>query len=277
MDGTESAHWKKLSPDAAFVDISDYARPAALRITAFLKHRSVGVLTVTSGFLVAGLAAAVFITGGSRVDLLTAVALIQVKNLLDAVDGSLARARKTPSRVGRFYDSFCDFITGAALFGAVGYLLARDAGAVAVPVAGAAFLSALLQNSLYCHHTVAHRLATGGDATSRMDERSSQAGTGPDGAAEWRLRFLFRAYVLIYAWQDELAARTDPGPLVAERPKGFLTMLSLLGLGTQLLELCLFLAAGRPGLYLWFVLGPMNLLAVGLVVWRRQGPRRIRV
>ncbi len=268
MEGAEPAHWKKLSPEADFLDISDYARPLAHRVVAVLRDRPVSVLTVTSGFLAVGVAAAALVAQGSYPAWLAAVVLIQIKNLLDAVDGSLARARNTPSRVGRFYDSFCDFIVGAALFSALGYLLGRDAGLSAVPITLAAFLSVLLQNSLYCHHTVAHRLATGGDTTSQLDERHST-----DGDNDWRLRFLYRAYVLIYAWQDEIASRTDNGPAVAKRPAGFLVALSLLGLGTQLLGLCLFLAAAQPALYLWFVLGPMNLYALVLIVWRRLNAR----
>lgn len=268
MDSSESGHWKKLSPEAAFLDISDYARPLAHKVVAVLRDRPISVLTVTSGFLVVGLAAAIFIMEGSYNGWLAAIVLIQIKNLLDAVDGSLARARNTPSRIGRFYDSFCDFIVGAGLFSALGYLLSRDIGFAAVPVALAAFVSVLLQNSLYCYHTVAHRLATGGDTTSQLDERDSA-----DDESDWRLRFLYRAYVLIYSWQDEVAALTDTSSGVARRPAGFLVALSLLGLGTQLLGLCLFLAAAQPVLYLWFVLGPMNLYALALITWRRHNMR----
>jgi len=269
MDGSESAHWKKLSPDAEFPDFSDYARPMAHRVVAFLLHRPISVLSVTSSFLLFGLLAAAFIAEGSYPSLLVAVVLIQVKNLLDAVDGSLARARKTPSRIGRFYDSFCDFIVGAAIFAALGYLLAQDIGLIAVPVALAAFLSVLLQNSLYCYHTVAHRLAAGGDTTSQLDERHSV-----DEDENRKLRFLLRAYVVIYSWQDDLAALSDSGASLGKRPKAFLTALSLRGLGTQLLELCVFLAIDKPGLYLWFILIPTNLFTMGLILYRRHSIRQ---
>lgn len=265
MEGSESTHWNKLSPEATFLDISDYARPLAHKVVAFLLDRPISVLTVTSGFLVVGVVAAAFVAEGSYTAWLVAIVLIQIKNLLDAVDGSLARARNTPSRIGRFYDSFCDFVVGAALFSALGYLLSLNIGFAAAPIALAAFASILLQNSLYCYHTVAHRLASGGDSTSKLDERFST-----DDKSDWRLRFLHQAYVLIYSWQDKVAASTDNSPAVASRPKRFLVALSVLGLGTQLLALCLFLAAAQPALYLWFVLGPMNLYALVLIVWRRR-------
>jgi|GEM_PF-4877859 len=180
MDGIESAHWKKLPPGADFTDISDYARPVAHRVVAFLQHRPVSVLDVTTSFLVAGLLAAACMVQGSYPGLLVAIVLIQVKNLLDAVDGSLARARKTPSRLGRFYDSFCDFLVGAALFASLGYLLARAIGPMAAVIALAAFVSALLQNSLYCYHTVAHRLRQAGipSAGSTSDRALMKTGTG---------------------------------------------------------------------------------------------------
>ncbi len=257
---------RKLPREHAFLDLSDYGRPVALWIVAFLLHRPIGVLSVTSTFLAAGLIAAALIALGSYPAWIAAAILLQVKNILDAVDGSLARARQTPSRLGRFYDSFCDFVVGLVVFAALGHRLAVEIGWPAVPVTAAAFLSALLHCTLYSYHTVAHRLAVGGDRTSRLDEVAAGAGGN-----DWRLRFLYRAYLAMYAWQDRLVARLDkkapPGP----RPRGFLTAVSLLGLGTQILELDLFLLAGWPTGYLWFILLPANLLAAGIVAMRRRG------
>ena len=46
--------------------------------------------------------------------MLAGIGLI-VKSFLDALEGSLARARNRPSRVGRFVDSVCDYIVNAAV------------------------------------------------------------------------------------------------------------------------------------------------------------------
>lgn len=254
----------KLPPEHAFVDLSDYARPVALRVVAFLLERPVGVLSVTSSFLVVGILAATLITVDSHAAWIAAALLVQIKNVLDAVDGALARARRTPSRLGRFYDSFCDFLVGAAIFAVIGVRLMPTLGGGAFILAAAGLVSALLQGTIYSYFSVAHRLAVGGDRTSRTDERSAGAG-----GQDWRLRVMYAAYLLVYAWQDRLIAAIDGQLIDHPLPRGFLTAASALGLGSQLLALCVFLIAGWPDGYLWFTLLPANAYAIFLLRWRR--------
>ena len=99
-----------------FIDVSDYARPVACRITRALVHTPITPLQVTCAYGVLGLIAALlFATGGYLSGVLAGILLL-AKSTLDAVDGSLARARQHPSRVGRFADSVCDYLVNAVVF-----------------------------------------------------------------------------------------------------------------------------------------------------------------
>ncbi|NIR44219.1 MAG: hypothetical protein GWN53_19055, partial [Gammaproteobacteria bacterium] len=57
-----------------------------------------------------GLAGAVCYAAGGPDLALVGTAALQAKNVLDAVDGSLARLRGRPSRIGRFLDTDMDAV-----------------------------------------------------------------------------------------------------------------------------------------------------------------------
>ncbi len=264
--------WRKLDRDARFPDLSDYARPAALALTARLVDTPVRSLHVTAAFIVCGLAAGALLAVPAPAALAGAAVLLQVKNLLDAVDGSLARAQNRPSRAGRYLDSVGDFAVNAAAFAGIGAALAPRLGLSAWLLAAAALLSALLQGTYYSVVTVAHRARFRPGILSRVDERAAP------GDAGLTVRILQRLYLALYGWQDRAVAsllpRPDPAsPLEAPfHPAVFtrrhLSFVSGFGLGTQLaLESAAAAAAavigpGVPFLVLCLLLaGPGNLAA----------------
>ncbi len=206
---------------------------------------------MTWAFIAAGLAAGWMIGAGTSGSWAAAAVLLQLKNLLDAVDGSLARAQNRLSRTGRFLDSVGDALVHAAVFAGIAWAAAPRFGhSVVWPLALVALVSALLQCSYYSFHTVAWRTLRRGDLVSRLDERSPP----PDGGRF--LAILHGLYVAIYGWQDRWVqawvgravgdpgavrtasglARLADGPLFA---RSHLTRVSVLGLGTQLLALTL--------------------------------------
>ncbi len=63
-----------------------------------------------------GLVAAVVLARG---DLLAAAVLLQLKTLLDNVDGALARATGQVTLVGRYLDTIADLVVNAAVFAAL--------------------------------------------------------------------------------------------------------------------------------------------------------------
>lgn len=272
MVGSRSNH--KLSDHERFLDLSDYGRPLADLIVAALLPTRVSPLHLTLGYTVVGLLAAGLFAAGGYAQGVAAGLLLLVKSALDAADGSLARARGRPSRVGRYLDSLCDFLVNLAVFGGLAWAEAARAGSAwSFPVAALALVAAMLEVSVVNYYYDLQRRLAGGDHTSLLDE--SQARPYP-----WdhpRLtRLLQRAYLAIYGWQDRLVARLDRlavAPLPAWRhapsPR-YLTATTALGLGTQLLLIALAAVVNRPFWALFFFLGPGTAFCAVLLFWRRR-------
>ena len=248
----------KVPASAAFVDYSDYARPAALWLVRRLLPTRVTPLHLTAAYTLAGAAAALLLARNSYLPL--AGALLIIKSWLDAADGSLARARQRPSRVGRFADSLADFAVTAMLFAALGFSSGRWL------LCTLAAVSLTLQCSAFSYYYVCHRAASGGDQTSRADESASTGYAYDNPRVLW---LVHKLYGMIYRWQDVLLARVD-GWLAPHKalPRGMLAAASLMGAGMQLLVIALCAAAGRPIWAAWAFVGPYNIYLAGLLVVR---------
>ena len=261
----------KVPPAHAFFDLSDYAGPAARWLVTRLIDSPVEPMQLTAAFTVAGVGAGALLALG-RLPWLAAILLV-LKGFLDAADGSLARARGHPSRVGRFLDSDCDFVVNVAVFGGLAAgAMARGGSVAALGLALAALVSAVLQVSLYNHYYVLYRAQTGGDQTSQPNEEKSAAYPWDNPA--W-LGPLFAAYRLIYGWQDAWMARLDrwAAPGVPPLTPAFMTAASVLGLGTQLLVTAACVVIGRPLLAPWLFVTVFNAYATLLLLIRRQQRR----
>ncbi len=258
----------KVPPAAAFLDVSDYARPFARWLVRRLLPTRVAPNHLTLGFTVAGLAAAALLAADRWLPL--AGFLLLVKSGLDAADGALARGRGRPSRVGRFLDSVADFVVNVGVYGGIAWAAVRATGQAGYFVLGGlALLSALLQVSLFNHYYVRYRAQTGGDRTSQLDEAHA-AGYPWDNPAA--LRFVFAAYRGIYGWQDQLVAALDralAGGSTRPLAPAFMTANSVLGLGTQLLAIAICAFVGQPVWALWLFATFFNLYALGLAFSRR--------
>jgi len=297
MTMQEGATAGKVPESARFVDLSDYARPLAAWIARRLRDTSVVAADVTVVWGVIGIVAAFcYATGGYRYALLGA-ALIQVKNILDAVDGSLARLQVRPSRVGRFLDSIGDAIIGAAIYLALAIAVARERPiAYAAALAAATLVLSLLQGSVFNYYQVRYRQRRGGDRTSLVKERLTEYDRvyyEDRPLALGLLRQLIAAYNWIYGWQDVLVQRLDrwaAAPLVAcgrqetaetlRDDRRLLTVLSALGPGMQILILDLYTIAGYRHLglalelFLWTIaLGGTLYAAAVILVLRRAATR----
>lgn len=261
----------KVRPEHHFLDLSDYARPLARRLTRALVPTPVMPVHVTLAYTLVGLGAAALYAQGAPGTTALAGLLLLVKSLLDAVDGSLARARQRPSRVGRFLDSLLDFALNAAVYLAIAWPWARAAGSPApLALALAALLSATWQGTAFNYYSVAYRLHVGGETTSRLDESGDDRMPWDDPRA---LRLLLALYAVIYGWQDRLMARLDrwvtPGqPPQAYTDRRFLTAVTAMGLGTQLAIIALCSWIGRPIWALYAFVGPFNAYFVGLMMYR---------
>lgn len=251
----------KVPAQHAFFDLSDYARPLARRLAENLPA-FVTPIHLTLAFTVVGLAAAWLFALGRYLP--WAAALLLLKSLLDAADGSLARIRQRPSRVGRFLDSVCDVLVTLVVFAAIAWneWQLHSFSLAIWWLALFAALSATFQCSIYSYYYVRYRAQTGGDQTSQTHETAR----GVAGDNPLALAILFNLYRLIYSWQDAVLDRLD-GLLAPNRPVSgrFLTLASVLGLGTQLLALAICAVFNQPVLGLILFVGPFNLYAMALL------------
>jgi phosphatidylglycerophosphate synthase len=183
-----------------------------------------------------GLAAAVEIARGR---LLAGAALVVAKTVLDNADGQLARATGSVSAFGRYLDSESDLLVDAALFAALGYAT----GGPLLALAGFLALTALLSVNF--------------NLRGLYERERGRQGAEPEEGGLVR-----RIYGLVYAPQDRAVARFVAWRLrragLAERlayhDRATIAVLHNLGLSGQMTVLAAFLAAGRPGLELWFVI-----------------------
>lgn len=244
----------KVPAEHTFLDLSDYARPFALwlvkRLPPFVTPIHLTLTFTAVGSIAAGLFA---------LDTLLPLAglLLILKSGLDAADGSLARYRQTPSRIGRFLDSVCDFIVTGLVFSGMAFAQWQTQPDNTVwVVAALAALSATFQCSVFSYYYVRYRAQTGGDRTSRVQE----TGEGFERDDPRLLAVLFTLYRLIYGWQDWLIARLD-FRLARQAPitPGFLTATTVLGLGTQLLVIAICATLSQPFVACYLFLVPFNL------------------
>jgi len=293
----DGATAEKLPKSARFIDLSDYARPAAAWLARRLHGTRVRAPHVTLVWAVIGLSGAYCFTVGTYPMALLGAAAMQAKNILDAVDGSLARLQNRPSRIGRFLDSICDAMVAAALCGALAVAVARDRPVgYAVVLASGALVLGLLQGSVFNYFYVLFRERRGGDTTSRVreeltqDDRERYAGRP---AALTTLRLLIVTYNWIYGWQDRLVQRVDrwtAEPLLPEQTNEaaamrddvkLLTVVSALGPGVTILILDLYAVAGARHLalslelFLWTVALGGTVYAAAIFVRLRRAAARL--
>lgn len=201
----------------------------------------------------------------------TAALLLQLKTLLDNVDGSLARATGQVTQMGRYLDTVLD--TGVNLLVFLSLAL-HGPGLWAWPLALGAYLVLMLLFSLDFNLKRLHRSASGGAAPAE----DVSAGAPPA-----VLAFFRGVYGAILAPQDRWIERWDARLFqrLAGRPLELATAaerlawhdrrsaggLANLGLSTQLLLLGLCLVFGRPFWYVYLVYA-MGLYALGLQLWR---------
>ena len=100
-------------------------RPISLRITrALLDTPLTPNQTTWVSFLVGGIGVALIFFGGFS-NLMIGMLLLQANNILDGIDGELARIRHQTSEYGAYLDSVFDEILNAGLMIGVGYHLSH--------------------------------------------------------------------------------------------------------------------------------------------------------
>ncbi len=237
--------------------------------------------------LLSGITSARFFAEGGYFSSLIGVLFIQLKNFLDTVDGYLARAKGLASRLGRFLDSLADAAVYICLFTGLAISLGESYGALpAFLLSYAAMLSAFLQCSVYNYYLVSYKTRLRGVGINRTDEGFREEETMRQRESlQGRITLMLQwIYQWIYGWQDRFVAAVDRLMLelaagraclprdAVERvwytDKVFLSLVSPLCFGTQILMLSILTLLGRPEQFLWFVITVGNLYALLILLWK---------
>ena len=224
----------KLAAQDKFLDLSDYGRPFGRFLANKLKNTRFTPIHVTLLFGVSGLIAIYYIIAGSY---FLAGFFILLKSGIDAADGELARLKNTPSYTGRYLDSVFDIILNFLFFTAICYVSKMN-----IWLSILAFIGIQLQGTLYNYYYVILRnKSVGGDTTSKVFENKSPRAL--PGESQKSVDILFIIYTIVYGAFDKIIHVLDKDAYkVKTFPNWFMTLVSIYGLGFQLLIITVMLS-----------------------------------
>ena len=223
----------KLAAEDKFLDLSDYGRPVGKWFANQLKNTRITPIHITLLFGVSGLIAIYFILKNHY---FLAGFFIILKSIIDAADGELARIKNTPSYTGRYLDSVFDIILNFLFFMTICYVSKTSFWLTLI-----AFFCIQLQGTLYNYYYVILRnKSVGGDSTSKIFEYKSPRAL--PGETQKSVDILFKIYTIVYGVFDKIIHTLDSDAYkVKTFPNWFMTLLSIYGLGFQLLIIAIML------------------------------------
>ncbi len=226
----------KLTAQDKFLDLSDYGRPFGKFLANQLKNTRFTPIHVTILFGISGLIAIYCILTQQY---FWAAFFIVLKSGIDAADGELARLKNTPSYVGRYLDSVFDIILNFLFLMTICYV-----SKTTIWFSLLAFIGIQLQGTLYNYYYVILRnKSVGGDTTSKVFEYKSPKAL--PGEKQKSVDILFGIYTIVYGVFDKIIHALDKDAYkVKTFPNWFMTLLSLYGLGFQLLIIAVMLPLG---------------------------------
>lgn len=226
----------KLAAQDKFLDLSDYGRPFGKFLANLLKNTRFTPIHVTLLFGVSGLIAIYFILVNQ---FLMAGFFIVLKSGIDAADGELARLKNRPSYTGRYLDSVFDIILNFLFFMTICFVSQTNIWLTFI-----AFIGIQLQGTLYNYYYVILRnKSIGGDSTSKVFEY--KAPKALPGESQNSVDILFGIYTVVYGVFDKIIHLMDKEAYkVKTFPNWFMTLLSVYGLGFQLLLIAVMLPMG---------------------------------
>lgn len=226
----------KLTAQDKFLDLSDYGRPFGKFLANQLKNTRFTPIHVTILFGISGLIAIFCILTHQYY---WAGFFIVLKSGIDAADGELARLKNSPSYVGRYLDSVFDIILNFLFLMTICYV-----SKTTIWFSLLAFIGIQLQGTLYNYYYVILRnKSVGGDTTSKVFEYKSPKAL--PGEKQKSVDILFGIYTVVYGVFDKIIHALDKDAYkVKTFPSWFMTLLSLYGLGFQLLIIAIMLPMG---------------------------------
>lgn len=232
----------KLRTEDQFIDLSDYGRFFGKFLAKSLQHTRFTPIHVTLLFGICGLLAIFSMLKGYYI---LAGFLLLLKSGIDAADGELARLKKTPSYSGRYLDSVFDFVLNFLFLSTITYLTQSSYLLLLL-----AFFGMQLQGTLYNYYYVILRnRSVGGDSTSKIFEKKTPKAL--PGESQQTVNVLFIIYLIFYGVFDKIICFLDADAYrVKYFPNWFMTVLSIYGLGFQLLLIAVMLNSGLMGFIL---------------------------
>ena len=247
----------KLPKKYQFIDLSDYGRKPGHWIASRLQHTNLTAIHVTTMFIITGLIAIGFMLNGY---LITSAFFIILKSILDAADGELSRLKKNPSYVGRYYDSIADLVLNFCFLLSFWYL--TDISIIFMLIA---FLGIQLQGTLYNFYYVILRNSVEGDTTSRVIENTKPKAF--KGESQSRVNLFYKIYNILYICFDKSMYYMDKDARFSKPfPKWFMTLISLYGLGFQLLLMALMLIFNLQNFVIPFFIGYSVLIIIFICI-----------
>ncbi len=161
-----------------------FYRPIAHQVVLLIEKTAIAPTQVVVAHSVVGMIAAICIAHGQYI---AAGFLIQIKSVLDGVDGQLARRKHQESELGRYLDTVMDFLVNIALFTALYFRIGHGDWVLL------GFLGFTLIQSWDFNVEYLYRLSRGETFRPKVE--------GPDSLA---LRFFRGFYQLVFAPQDQL-------------------------------------------------------------------------
>lgn len=275
----------KLPPGCGFFDINELWYLPNRWAVKVLYPLPVTANHITVLALVFGLIAAAFYFSNVEHALVWGAVFLYGKLFCDNVDGSLARLRGEVSRLGRFLDSFSDFVVTSLVYAGVTWQVAKTADHPGWiwTLGFLALVSALLHCSYWVYYYVRYTDLVGGYEKNRADESVTEEDRRAyeQGEADSLVYFLQRFHNAAYGWQDALIAGLDHASRkwcgVPETPEGrrrwygdtgFLVGMGPMCICTNTMALIGFSLIDQPGLFLHLVLYLGNAYWVGVHVWK---------
>lgn len=281
----------KTKPGYNFLNLQQYLFIGSKTLTKIFFYSKISPHTVILISMLLGVAGSYLMVQSSNFAVIAGAVMLFYKNVLDKVDGSLARAKGLDSRRGRFYDSISDFIVTLASFTVISYSLYIQYDSYFVFIAGfAAMIFSMLQCSYFIFYQLSFIKTSGKQTVNRLIEDVSEVDLIK--YDKWTI-LLQRVFLLIYGWQDKLFYHIDL--LLLKRllnksnstfnkstgekfvpdsahnnflrsiwysNKPFLTLSSSLSIGTHIFLICISAVIGRFDYYIFVNLIFMNLLLI---------------
>jgi len=204
---------EKLPTECRFFDVNAlWYFPNRWAVRLLYPH-PISANTITWIALAMGLGSAAFYVSGLETALVWGAVFLYGKLFLDNVDGNLARLRGEESRLGRFLDSFSDFVVSVLVYGAITFRLAQESSQPGfIWMLGLiALVSSLLQCSYWVYYYVSYTDWVGSYDKNRTDETitSEDRKAAESGDMSGAVYFLQRFHNIAYGWQDALIAKLD--------------------------------------------------------------------